>query len=308
MKIQLESLSSFIAAADTGSFSAAGRKLKKSQAAISLSIQNLEIDLGFSLFDRDGKYPQLTQQGELFLKDTRQLMSQYTAFIERSKSISNVEQIKLCIGIDPLVCCHKINKIILDFSIAFPLVELKIVQQNSESLAQKLTDKTLDFALGVFSQNVKKHFEHIAAFHLIGSWIVSPSYVETNNLQLDNGVVKIEKSLFNQSRILLSSEIPLTDMDESTLTKQIWYVEDIHTLLSFCRNGLGIAYLPNFVVAHDLEKGSLNKLVFDLEQVESSSSRVSLIYNLGYQKSPAVEWLTNKFSNFKLCDPMSLQC
>ena len=69
-------------------------------------------------------------------------MSQYTAFIERSKSISNVEQIKLCIGIDPLVCCHKINKIILDFSIAFPLVELKIVQQNSESLAQKLTDKT----------------------------------------------------------------------------------------------------------------------------------------------------------------------
>lgn len=303
MKIQFESLSSFIAAADTGSFSAAGRKLKKSQAAISLAIQNLEIDLGFTLFDRDGKYPKLTQQGELVLKDARELMSQYNAFIERSKSISSVEQVKLRIGIDPLVCCHKINEIIQDFSMAFPLVELNIVQQSSESLAQKLTEKTLDFALGVFSHDAKSNFEHISAFQLNGSWVVSPTYVEDNQLILDNGVVNIKKSVFNQSRILLPSETPLTNIDEVSLTKQIWYVEDIHTLLSFCRNGLGIAYLPNFVVSHDLERGSLNKLVLDSELTGNNCCRASLIYLLGYQKSSAVEWLTQNFLNFKLCDP-----
>ncbi|MPY26129.1 LysR family transcriptional regulator [Shewanella sp. YLB-07] len=300
MKIQLESLISFITAADTGSFSAAGRKLKKSQAGISLSIQNLEIDLGFTLFDRNGKYPLLTQQGELVLKDARLLMSQYSTFVERSKFISRVEQVKLSIGIDPLVCCQEVKDIILRFSEVFPAVELTIVQRSSESLAQKLADKTLEFALGLFGRDVEKTFENMSAFQLDSCWVVSPSYSLAQNLQhddVDPRAIKIDRATFNQSRILLPSETPLAGFYEVSLTKKIWYVEDIHTLLSFCRNGLGIAFLPSFVVAHDLENGSLNKIFLEKDQSRSRDWRSSLIFTVGHQKSPAVEWLTQQLLN-----------
>ena len=295
MKIQLESLTSFIAAADTGSFSAAGRKLKKSQAGISLSIQNLEIDLGFTLFDRNGKYPLLTQQGELVLKDARLLMSQYSTFVESSKIISTEEQVKLSIGIDPLVCCPRVKEVILRFSEAFPAIELTISQRSSESLAQKLADKTLSFALGLFDRDTKKTFENMSAFQLDSCWVVSSGYSLANNLHydaLDPRAIKIDQATFNQSRILLPSETPLAGFYEINLTKKIWYVEDIHTLLSFCRNGLGIAYLPRFVVEHDLAKGHLNKLVLEKDQSRSRDWRSSLIFTPGYNKPPAVEWLT----------------
>ncbi|WP_185976899.1 LysR substrate-binding domain-containing protein [Shewanella psychropiezotolerans] len=82
-----------------------------------------------------------------------------------------------------------------------------------------------------------------------------------------------------------------------SLTKKIWYVEDIHTLLSFCRNGLGIAFLPSFVVAHDLENGSLNKIFLEKDQSRSRDWRSSLIFTVGHQKSPAVEWLTQQLLN-----------
>ncbi|MCL1145373.1 LysR family transcriptional regulator [Shewanella marinintestina] len=301
MKIQIESLNTFIAAADTGSFSAAARKLSKSQAAISLSIQNLEIDLGFALFYRNRKLPELTQQGELILKDARDLMSQYRAFIERSISISNVEQVKLCIGIDPLVCCHKINEIIQDFSTAFPLIELKIVQRSSESLNQKLNDKKIDFALGIFKHDIKSNFEYLSAFKLHGYWVVAPNYAKELKLFSDNGVVKADKSLFSRARILLPSETPSIYINETNISKQVWYVEDIHTLLSFCRNGLGFAYLPSFVVEHDLKNGKLDKLLLESDLRSENYLMASLIYPAGISKSIAMEWLSQRFLDFKVC-------
>ena len=52
MKSQVDNLTMFISAAEKGSFSAAEKQMKKSQASISIGIQNLEIDFGFELFNR----------------------------------------------------------------------------------------------------------------------------------------------------------------------------------------------------------------------------------------------------------------
>ncbi|MCS6036963.1 LysR family transcriptional regulator [Klebsiella pneumoniae subsp. pneumoniae] len=46
-----------------GSFSAAARRLRKSQSTISTAIANLEADLGVTLFDRATRQPTLTPQG-----------------------------------------------------------------------------------------------------------------------------------------------------------------------------------------------------------------------------------------------------
>lgn len=58
-----ESLEAFAQAAALGSFSAAARKLGKSQSTISEAIARLEIDLGLQLFDRSGRQPRLTEAG-----------------------------------------------------------------------------------------------------------------------------------------------------------------------------------------------------------------------------------------------------
>ena len=62
-----ESLQAFAEAACLGSFSAAARKLGKSQSTISEAIARLEIDLGLTLFDRSSRQPQLTEAGHALL-------------------------------------------------------------------------------------------------------------------------------------------------------------------------------------------------------------------------------------------------
>ena len=67
--ITLDQLRTFIAAVDEGSFSAAGRKLRRAQSVVSQTLANLEAQLGVKLFDRSARYPRLTEEGRSLLTD-----------------------------------------------------------------------------------------------------------------------------------------------------------------------------------------------------------------------------------------------
>lgn len=64
MRYSPEALTAFVEAVDSGSFSAAARRLRKSQSTISTAIANLEADLGVILFDRATRQPTLSGETE----------------------------------------------------------------------------------------------------------------------------------------------------------------------------------------------------------------------------------------------------
>jgi len=72
MRHSPEALLAFAQAASLGSFSAAARRLGKSQSTISSAIANLEIDLGVTLFDRSSRKPTLTAAGQAMLTSIKQ--------------------------------------------------------------------------------------------------------------------------------------------------------------------------------------------------------------------------------------------
>ena len=78
--VTLDQLRTFIAAAEQGSFSAAGRKLRRAQSVVSQTLANLELQLGVSLFDRSARYPQLTEAGRLLLVEARAVAEHMDTF------------------------------------------------------------------------------------------------------------------------------------------------------------------------------------------------------------------------------------
>src|SRR5258707_7926288 len=71
--VSLDQLRTFIAAADEGSFSAAGRRLRRAQSVVSQTLANLEGQLGVKLFDRRGRCPTPTDQGRPLLAHARRV-------------------------------------------------------------------------------------------------------------------------------------------------------------------------------------------------------------------------------------------
>lgn len=75
MRHSPEALTAFAEAATLGSFSAAARKLGKSQSTVSSAIANLEIDLGLTLFDRSSRKPALTAHGQVMLRQVQDILA-----------------------------------------------------------------------------------------------------------------------------------------------------------------------------------------------------------------------------------------
>src|SRR5271163_2900798 len=77
--ITLDQLRAFLAVVEEGSFSAAARKLKRVQSAISTAMANLEDQLGVPLWDRSTKIAKLTDQGQTVLAAARRVLLEVDA-------------------------------------------------------------------------------------------------------------------------------------------------------------------------------------------------------------------------------------
>src|SRR5271168_4141383 len=86
--VSLDQLRAFIAAVDEGSFSAAARRLRRAQSAVSELVSNLEAQIGVQLFDRTERYPKLTPAGALLVADARSVVANVAVLKSRAKGIS----------------------------------------------------------------------------------------------------------------------------------------------------------------------------------------------------------------------------
>ena len=87
--LSLDQLRTFIAAAEEGSFSAAGRRLGRAQSVVSQTIGNLEAQLGVALFQRSARYPELTEQGRILLADAHAVVRVTDGLKARAKGMAS---------------------------------------------------------------------------------------------------------------------------------------------------------------------------------------------------------------------------
>ena len=127
MTVSLDQLEAFVAAADAGSFSAAARKLKKAQSAVSTLISSLEDDLGISLFSRATRVPSLTDAGHRLLPEARLLIDRREHLIGVARSFEDRVETRLVVAIDELYPETEIGALFGNFATRFPHVELELL-------------------------------------------------------------------------------------------------------------------------------------------------------------------------------------
>src|ERR1700735_321482 len=100
--LTLDQMRILVAVAETGSFSAADRRLGRVQSAVSQAVNTLEQVLGVPLFDRAGKTPTLTGAGSVILRDARRLIDGARTMKFRAASIMTDVEPELTLAIDAI--------------------------------------------------------------------------------------------------------------------------------------------------------------------------------------------------------------
>src|SRR5262245_11895643 len=100
MRCSFEQLEVFSQVAKSGSFSAAARRLGKTQSTIRAAIANLEVDLGVALFDRRSKVPALTPAGQQLLSQAEEVLERCRVLEGHAASLGSGTEAKLTLAIE----------------------------------------------------------------------------------------------------------------------------------------------------------------------------------------------------------------
>ncbi|MDP5253180.1 MULTISPECIES: LysR family transcriptional regulator [unclassified Vibrio] len=233
MKLQFEHIIAFVAVADLSSFSGAARKLGKSQSTISTAVQHLESDLGFTLFHRQKNKFRLTTQGQRFFHLARPVTQKYQQLLLAAEQMTDSEQSVFRVGIDPLVFTPTVKKTLLEFSDAFPKLNLSIYSKPSSVLGRFIQEGKLDLALGNLYHPDSHQLNSQELFSMPFHW-----YCHAD----------LQQKTTPDTRLLLmdgSEEL----IGQSALSHaNLWRLDDISTIIDLCRARKGMAFLPEFVL------------------------------------------------------------
>ena len=135
MKYSPESLEAFVQTVASGSFSAAARALAKSQSTISSAVANLEDDLGFLLFDRRGRQPVLTEQGQRALAQVQQILAASQRLDELAVRLSQGVEPRLSLAISDFWQADHHENLLNRFEARYPDIEFEcMIAEDADAL------------------------------------------------------------------------------------------------------------------------------------------------------------------------------
>ncbi|CAG9186211.1 HTH-type transcriptional activator CmpR [Cupriavidus pampae] len=136
----------FLVAAETASFSAAGARLGLTQSAVSMQIRRLEEELGCQLFDRSGKSVALSEDGRRLLDDATRFVALYDAMKQKGGG-AQPDMAPLDLGAVSTVQTTLLPKAMQRFREAFPNTHVNVVPGMSTQLLTQVDARELDIAV-----------------------------------------------------------------------------------------------------------------------------------------------------------------
>jgi LysR family transcriptional regulator, benzoate and cis,cis-muconate-responsive activator of ben and cat genes len=145
--MELRHLRYFVAAAEAENISRAALRLHVSQPALSRQIQDLEEELGFSLFERSPKSVQLTQAGKAFLLEARAVLRRADEAVSAARAIATGGRTELPVGYAPSPTVRIMPGALRAFQAQFPKVRVRLHDLSTEEMLAGIREGKLQLAL-----------------------------------------------------------------------------------------------------------------------------------------------------------------
>ena len=143
--LDIDLLRTFIAIAETGSFTAAARRVHRTQSAVSMQIKRLEDLLGRQLLDRQSRASPLTTHGELLLDHARRIIRAHQEALAAFEAMQL--QGNVTVGSPDDYASTFLPRILARFAETHPAVHVNVVCEPSMTLLERLQDGSVDLAL-----------------------------------------------------------------------------------------------------------------------------------------------------------------
>ncbi len=250
----------FAQVAETRSFVAAGRLLGVSASAIGKSVGRLEERLGVRLFHRSTRSVTLTAEGTLFLARCRRILAEIEAAEQELSQATAAPRGRLRISL-PLVS-----------SVALPVLGEFMRQYPKIELDLDFTDRLVDVIEEGFDAVIRTGIPADSRLSARRLGAFKPIIVASPRYLAERGIPRRPADLAHHTCLhyrmphsgkLETWALRRADDEPEWLLPTSMICNNIETRVCFARQGLGIAYLPDFAVKEWIAAGELQVVLAD---------------------------------------------
>ncbi len=248
MHYSIEQLEAFIATVELGSFSAAARKLGKVQSAVSMAVQNLEIDLAVTLFDRNGHTPKLTTEGEALLYRAYDILQSCKKLSEYAQILQQGAESRICLAMDEITPIDYIETSLTAFAKKYSDVEIELMFVGlNNAIDQLLADEAV-FAILPFIDDIDMSAllsKEVGQIKFVAAaWKEHPLH-ELKEVNADD--------LRHHRQIVISGQSNRRFRAVERLSSQIWLCNSHYLMLDMLRGKLGWGFVPEHLLDNPWE-------------------------------------------------------
>ncbi len=288
--MSLDQLRTFIAAAEEGSFSAAGRKLRRAQSVVSHTLANLELQVGFPLFERTGRYPQLTDAGRALLDQARAAVGGMDAFKARARTLAEGLEPELAVAVDVMFPIAVLTAAVQAFHRQFPSTPLRLYVEALGAVAQPLLTGQCRLAVIGSLPDIPPDCvtEYLLAVPAVT--VAAPDHP----LAKIQGTVLRSEAMRHVQLVLTDRSTLTAGRDYGVVSPQVWRLADLGAKHAFLKAGLGWGGMPLHMVEADLRDGTLVPIELETSPTVGTGFSMNAVYLKQQPPGPACRWFVER--------------
>ena len=290
MNINQEQLIIFKTVIETGSFSAAARKLGKVPSAVSMSIANLEVDLNLSLFTRMGREPVPTLQALTLYEKTEQLLIEMNQWKQHAFSLSEGLESALNIVVVTELLHMQWTDYILVLEKQFPELQINIFSAPQEDALKMLLNQTAELALMFEREQLESREQFIELKQEVLVPVVARSY---ELAEFDQ--ISYEQILQNRQIVVASRDRNIKP--ELLFSKKYWRTDNNLSACAMITQGLGWGILPLEMLNQNPYIQQQLKILNFLDFTPKFEYFVDLVWSRESELGAAARFLINHIRN-----------
>jgi DNA-binding transcriptional LysR family regulator len=136
--MNLRSLRTFVATADSGGLGRASERLHVSQPAASRQIDALEAEFGVPLFQRVGRRLQLTSEGDDLLRQSRRLLADADLLAERARALKGGQVGTLRVAAAPQMISSLLAQFLPRYRDRHPGIDVQLIEGSATQQHSRL--------------------------------------------------------------------------------------------------------------------------------------------------------------------------
>ena len=256
--LTLDQLRVLVTIEETGSFSAAGRKLQRAQSAISHAVQSLETLQSVQLFDRSARTPVLTEAGRALAKQARQVIRQAELFERTASAIAGGLEPELTFAVDSMVPTELVIQALARLQDRFPDLPVTLFTEGLGGAERRVRSGAAALGLCMLSPVQAQDLQAYPVSTLEIVPVVGPSHpLAREHRPLEREV------LAEHVQLVLTDPENQAGPSYSVVSPRVWRFVDLSRRLDFLLAGFGWATMPLHLVEPHLRRGGLHRLLLN---------------------------------------------